>query len=599
MGANNTNMNEVAQSLEALGLIPAGSSNLIPAVNVARTGYREQDLTDYDATSGKADFSLNYRPMGDDLEIIWNSKFGFGRTIYQGANRYQLDNFLMQQHKLEIKSNDFFVRGYTIMESAGNSYDMRFTGINMNKVGATEWFGTYTGAYLQAVVGGASDAQAHSLARTVADDALTPQPGTPEFTRLFNKVTSDPDVATGSKFLDNTKLYVGEGNYNFKRLLNEFMDLQLGGSFRQYSLDSGGTIFTDYDGPIDYDEYGAYVQGSKKFLDEDRLKVTASLRYDKNEFFDASYSPRVSFSYSAGDQKEHNFRASYQTGFRNPDTQSLFIGFNVGRAILVGSAPANLDRRLPGTDLTGRDAYFDSYTRSSAEAFAATGDPSLLVPVITPLVEQEKVTAFDVGYRGKIGPVFIDANVYYNTYEGFINQKIVVTPNNGSAFDPSGIADLVNGETTNFQVYTNSNADVSSYGAVIGASIKFAGDFRFGASYTYAEIDFDQESEPDFSAGFNTPNNQVKLSIGNPVLFENFGFNIDGRYKGDYLWESSIANAVMPEIYVVDAQLNYTIPTLKSIVKVGATNIGGDEYQSAVGTGNVGSQYYISWTINN
>ena len=92
---------------------------------------------------------------------------------------------------------------------------------------------------------------------------------------------------------------------------------------------------------------------------------------------------------------------------------------------------------------------------------------------------------------------------------------------------------------------------------------------------------------------------QVKISIGNPKLFKNFGFNIDGRYKGSYLWESSIANAVMPEIYVVDAQINYGIPAIKSVIKAGATNLGGNEYQSAVGTGFIGSQYYISLTINN
>ena len=597
---NNTNLNEVAQSLEVLypDLFPAGVSNLVPAVDVSRTGYREQDLTDYNGDNGKADFSLHYRPKGDDLEIIWNSKFGWGRTIYQGANRYQLDNFLMQSHKLEIRNDEFFVRAYNINETAGNSYDMRFTGINMNKVGATEWFGTYAGTYIQGVLGGASDEQAHAGAR-IAADQLTPQPGTAEFNTLFDQVTSDSDVNTGSKFVDNSQIYVGEGNYNFKRLLNEFMDLQVGGSFRQYSLDSGGTIFTDYDGPIEYDEYGAYIQASKKFLDEDRMKLTASLRYDENEYFDPSYSPRVSLTYSAGDRKQHNFRTSFQTGFRNPHTQSLFIGFDVGRAILVGAAPANLDRNLPGTNLTGRDAYFDSYSRNSVEAFAATLDPSVLEAVVTPLVEQEQVTTVDLGYRGKIGPVTLDADVYYSVYDGFINERIVVTPNNGSAFDPSGIQDLVSGETTNFQVYTNSSADVSSYGAVVGASIRFAGDYRLGVNYTYAEIDFDQASDPDFSAGFNTPNHQFKLSIGNPELFKNFGFNIDGRYKGEYLWESTIANAVMPEIIVIDAQLNYSIPSLKSLIKVGASNLGGDEYQSAVGTGNIGSIYYISLTINN
>ena len=33
--------------------------------------------------------------VGDEkLEVIWQSKFGFGNTVYQGANRYYLNNFL-------------------------------------------------------------------------------------------------------------------------------------------------------------------------------------------------------------------------------------------------------------------------------------------------------------------------------------------------------------------------------------------------------------------------------------------------------------------------------------------------------------------------
>ena len=599
LGAQGTNLNEVGQSIEALGLIPAGSSALIPAVNVSRTGYREQDVTTYEAASGKADFSLNYRPTGGDLEVVWNSKFGFGRTIYQGANRYQLDNFLMQQHKLELRSKDFFVRGYMTSEDAGNSYDMRFTGINLSKVNATEWFGLYAGTYLQSVLGGATDAQAHAGARLQADDAYTLQPGTAEFNAAYDQIIDNPDVNEGSKFVDQTKMYVGEGNYNFRSLLKDYMDLQVGGSYRQYSLNSDGTIFTDYDGPIEYGELGAYVQGSKKFLAEERLKLTASIRVDKNDFFDAKFSPRVSLNYSAGDKKQHNIRGSYQTGFRNPDTQALFIGFDVGRAILVGSSPDNLVRRLPGTDLTGQDAYFNSYTRTSVEAFAATGDPTLLEATVTSLVQQEKVTAFDIGYRGKIGPINLDANLYYNMYDGFINQKIVITPENGSTADGSAIADIVTGQYKAFQLYTNATEQIQSYGFVVGGNFKFAENFVFGVNYTYAKFDFDQANEPDFAAGFNTPENQVKISIGNPKLFKNFGFNIDGRYKGSYLWESSIANAVMPEIYVVDAQINYGIPAIKSVIKAGATNLGGNEYQSAVGTGFIGSQYYISLTINN
>lgn len=595
--AAGTDLRGVAQSLEAMGLIPGGASGLVPAVNVGRTGYTESDLTDYEASSSKLDVALHYRPFANDLEIIWNSRLGFGATIYQGADRYAINNFLMQQHKFEIRNDDFFVRAYTTAETAGDSYDMRFTGINMNKVNANEWFGTYVGGYLGTVLGGGSDAQAHANGRGAADAAFRPEPGTPDFIALFNQVTSDPDIATGSKFLDDTKMYHTEGNYNFSRLLDDKADVQIGGSYRQYSLNSSGTIFTDADGPIEYSEFGAYVQGSKKFADE-RLKLTASLRYDKNDFFDANMSPRASIVYSAGENKNHNFRASFQTGFRNPDTQSLFIGFDVGRAILAGSSPDNLDRPLPNTTVTGRDAYFDSYSLSSLFAFQQSQNPADLVSVVTPLVEPEKVTAYDVGYRGKISIISVDFNAYYNTYEGFIANKNVVTPISGSTSDLSGVQDLVTGNFEVIQTYTNSLGDVSSYGTSLGLETRI-GNFNIGANYTYAKLDFDQESDPDFRTSFNTPQHKVKVSFGNTKLFENFGFNINARWSDDYFWESSAANAIVDSRTVVDAQINYSVPKIKSTFKIGGANIGGDEYFSAPGTGAVGAQYYVSWVINN
>ena len=72
------------------------------------------------------------------------------------------------------------------------------------------------------------------------------------------------------------------------------------------------------------------------------LKLTGSIRYDKSEFFDGFFSPRLSAGLTIN--SEHNVRASVQTGFRNPTTQDLFIGLDAGRAILIGSAPDNLDR---------------------------------------------------------------------------------------------------------------------------------------------------------------------------------------------------------------------------------------------------------------
>lgn len=622
LGLLGTNLNEVAQAIEARGIIPVGASALVPAVNVGRTGYLESDLSDSEAKSAKLDVAFHYRPFANDFEIVWNSRAGFGNTIYQGTNRYQLKDFFIQQHRLEFKNKDFFLRGYMVAEDAGDSYDMVFTGVNMNKVTSQQWFGAYAGAFVQNTIGGATEEQAHIAARQFADANFRPKPGTAAFNELFNQITSSPDFSKGSKFVDKTKMYVGEGNYNFSRLLNDAVNLQVGGSIRRYSLNSGGTIFTDKDGSIDYDEYGAYVQASKKFVD-DRLKLTVSARYDKNEFFEGNLSPRASVVYSAGENRNHNFRASYQTGFRNPDTQSLFIGLDAGRAILVGSSPANLDKDLPNTDLTGRNAYYNSYSRASvrnfgqavreaipqimvnegatlqeAQQLAVLRNAAILDDTPTPLVKAEQVAAYDVGYRGRLGKIDIDANVYYNSYDGFINSKIVVAPKTGSVSDATGVQDVASGNIQAFSVYTNSTADVASYGANIGLNTKVKG-FNIGVNYTYAKLDFDQAKEPDFSAGFNTPEHKVKLSFGNENLFKNLGFNVNARWNNSYLWQATFANAVIPERTVIDAQISLNVPKIKSVFKIGGANLGGKEYQSAPGTGFVGSQYYVSWVINN
>ncbi|MNG33631.1 hypothetical protein D3C84_1199280 [compost metagenome] len=49
---------------------------------------------------------------------------------------------------------------------------------------------------------------------------------------------------------------------------------------------------------------------------------------------------------------------------------------------------------------------------------------------------------------------------------------------------------------------------------------------------------------------------------------------------------------------VVDAQINYSMPGLKSTLKIGASNIGGKEYAQVLGAGLIGQQYFASWTIN-
>ncbi|MDA7705836.1 TonB-dependent receptor [Flavobacteriaceae bacterium] len=610
-----TGIKEVAVALEALGILPAGANALVPNVAVSRTGYNERDLTNYNAESIKADWGLYYRPFENDFEISYVGKVGTGSTIYQGINRYAINNFFQEQHKLEVKNDNFFVRGYVVSDNAGDSYDMVFTGININRAWKDDvtWFGEYAGTYVQSTLGGATDAQAHAAARTVADTGRF-LPGSDDFQNAFNTSVNDPDLTTGSKFQDASKYYHADANYNFAHLIDA-VDIQVGGSFRQYSLNSSGTIYTDYDGAINYSEFGVYTQLQKELeLSADaKLKFTGSVRYDKSEFFDGFFSPRLSAGLTIN--RNHNIRLSGQTGFRNPTTQDLFIGLDAGRALLVGSAPNNLDRYSNVFDVsqtgqaafgqpssitqTGSAAYNNSYTATSVGMLGVTGNPADLVVANPDVVKPEQVTAFEIGYRGKFDNLIVDLSAYHNSYKDFISTEIVVAPLYGVAGDGGlSVASIANGDYTAYSAYTNSRAGITSYGASIGLSTKVFGDFDLSGNYTYAKMEEDNNF-PDFNTNFNTPEHKFKASFGNTALFENFGFNVAYRFSDDYFWEASFGNGVVEEFHTVDAQINYAVPSIKSTFKAGATNLLGTEYNMAFGTGNIGSIYFLSWTINN
>ncbi len=645
-----------------------GSSgyNILPNIDITRTGYNETDLTESLVKNAKIDFSLHFKPWANteklkEVEIIWQSKFGFGNSVYQGASRYNLNGFFMQQHKIELKGKNFFVRGYTTTEDGGKSYDMTFTALNINRAWKSDaaWFGQYGAAYGAATVAGQAPAQAHAIARNFADYNIVPDaskviglksinelggglprflPGTPEFKQAFDRVIADPDVLTGSKLVDNSHIYHSDANYNFRDIFKP-AEIQVGGSYRLYDLNSFGRIYTDDIGAIQYNEYGLYTQVQKKLMN-DKLKLTASIRYDKAKNFDGNYSPRVSFVYALDEQKNHNLRGSFQTGFRNPSTQDQYIGFDIGSRVLIGSAPDNLDRYTEnrGGDpannnvispagqtvlgigptgkitLSGRDAYENSFTERSYFDFDddyRAGPPSgladaakKLLKANPALVKPEQVKAFDLGYRGTIKGFALDVNGYYNIYNDFIGGYNVVTPYYGIAetaptnvLPTTAAAALANRDYRVFQVYTNTSLVVKSLGFGLGLSKKVYENFELSANYNYSQFDFDQAEDPDFEAYFNTPKHRLKATLGNDKLFKNFGASVSGRWNSEYVWESTFADGMIESATVIDVQANYSLANLKSIIKIGATNIGGKEYGQVLGAGLIGQQYFVSWTV--
>ncbi len=623
---------------------------------VTRTGYDEIDLVDdgFDATSYKFDAGLYYK-IGNNAKLIYNYRFGSGQSVYQGTNRYRLRGITLQQHKIELQGSNYFLRGYTTQENAGDSYDTKFMAFNINRAWKSDiaWYTDYLLAYNGILLNpawasvmaplGLPTPNNHEEARAFADNNILNNsnldaaqlgvmntiagvlglpgwfrdddarylPGTAEFERARETISYRADLATGSKFIDRTKMYHAEGMYNIAPHINDFMDVQIGGNFRRYILDSGGTIFND--GPngfketIPINEFGAYVQVSKAFLEDDRLKISASARYDKNENFDGTLSPRASVVYSMGDRKQHNLRASYQSGFRNPDTQPQFIALDLGGLILLGTTQANMENysvdRPYGVGQTatilGTDVRDDSYTLSSVRAFAATGDPSVLQRAVVEYVKPERVRVYEIGYKGlPIDKLFLDVSAYLNDYTDFQAPLQVATPYLGSTGDLTGVDDIVNNRFAVFQLYSNATAGVTSYGVGLNTEYSLPRKFKVNANYSFADLKFDEDADPDILPGFNTAKHRFKVGFGNSDVWKGLGFNLSYRYSTGYDWQASFANGYVEPYGVIDAQVSARVPQIKSIVKLGVANLLNDAYQTAPGASFVGRQIYLGITYD-
>ena len=601
------------------------------------TGYDERALTDGTTSNYKYNVEASYRPS-DNLEIILGSRQGGGKIILQGSSRFTIDNFKMTQNKLEVNWGKLNVKAYTTEEDAGDSYDTFATGLSMfsaQEGGVGEWYGNYfEGFHLGALGGAENPALALGLLQQIAGEvyggtamgadmsgttyanygisSLTPfhyagrvianenmiQPGDPEFAPTLDAIKSGV-----TKLTDNTKTQSFELNYDLTDRV-DFADILIGGSFRNTDLNTQGTVLTDYDGPISYYQYGMYTQAKKDF---GRLTLTGSIRYDKSEFFDAVFTPRLGALYSISDNQ--NLRVSYQTGFRNPTNQDQYIGLAGARSVLMGSSPDSVKRfnldfdrdRDPNTtddiaNVTGDFVFNNSISPAILDSGQdITEWKDFLVDVKN--VEPEYIVSYDIGYRFNTSTTSFDIAAYLSQYDNFIATQDVLVPMTYGNQDVDTAVE--NEELRPFSIDGNIDEDVSSYGVSVAVNQALTQKIGMNMSYEFNDLDYTPSSANSlFEPSFNTPKHRFKLSVAGQNINDNIGFNVSLRSNSEYEYQASFIDATIEANTVIDAQVSFTLDKLNSVLKVGGTNIGGDDYVSLVGSGMIGQMFYTSLTFN-
>jgi iron complex outermembrane recepter protein len=687
----------------------------INGVVVSRTGLASKDLIDNHISSFKFNGALHYR-ITEKIEAIAQLNYGYGSTPYTGTGQYYLKNFSLWQAKLELRGDNFMLRGYTTQENSGDTYAVGLTAQSMLRAVKSDdkWFADYA-------TGG----------RAAADAGL-PQGGSAAYNSLLATASTTAITAGGGNFKETSNLYHAEGNYNFKNQI-KFVELLVGANIRRYNLTSNGTLFADQKdgrtGTIPIDESGAYAQVGKKLF-SDHLKLSASMRYDKSQNFDGQFSPRVSAVATFGNS---NIRIAYQTGFRIPTTQNQYIdlavpgsgtligglsefdaryklGTGVDRNTLVGfsvnptpyitadvlakaqayataavtaqigtiqaaviqgvtaqvqagvlaavtaqvtagvtaqvnaavaagqiaaaAAAAAIQAgvastlALPATQATITQNVQATLAAPATQATIASTVQSTVVSQVTAVTKQvvpayalatlpkytskplipEKIQSIEFGYKGVIGKkLLVDFSYYNSVYKNFIGGVTVVVPT--AALGPGlPIESGLGGGSTRagYSRPANTNQDITVTGWSLALNYSLPKGFMIGGNYANNVLkDFVPSPEVQ-SAAFNTPENRFNINFGKRIgSGEKFGFNIAYKNQDSFTWQSSFltptstnilpyTNTIVPSISNIDAQVSYKMPSIKSVIKVGGTNLFGNPYSQAYGSAAIGSLYYVS-----
>jgi iron complex outermembrane receptor protein len=622
-------------------------------LRVARTGYWETDLVSPKVDNLKFDAAVHYR-VSEKAELLYSYRVGKMDGVFQRGNKIQLDNVVVQNHHLELKGSNYVVRSYVSIENTGDSYNVKPLADNMDLYSggatdtktATSWgtkFKNALNAYATANGGSLTSqnlAGATQYARQQAD-ASRVQPGTPEFEALKNtiikinnwdiKSSSIPDapVTGGAALVQKSRLYHTEAQWDLSNKI-KILDLLIGCDARLYEVIPDGNNFVDFSRPIaerntplkdgsfgkniHYKKFGMFSQATKTFFD-DKLKLFGSLRFDYNPEFDPKFTPRLAAVYTL--KEKHNFRFTYQQGYRFPALFEALSYVNNGRVKRVGSLSYINE---------GLGYLENSYTQASVVNFnaavAATGNSdsaalanrNLLVWANLPKARPEKINSFEIGYKSVLlnNKLVIDIDAYANQYDGFLGQVQVFVPKGETVGSDAAVLAMLdrnrdataatattaasNGQDR-YRVYTNAKNTYRNFGSALGITYNFYKKYTVAGNVSFNKMKSNQSNDI-FVTGFNTPKWATNLSFGNREVVKNIGFNIVWRWQDAFLWESPLVTGGISAYSTVDAQVSFRFPKLKSQIKVGGADIFNHRYLQYAGGPTIGALYYAAVTVD-
>lgn len=382
-------------------------------------------------------------------------------------------------------------------------------------------------------------------------------------------------LASGAELLEKSDIMHVEAQGN-----TDFMSgagrLIAGASFRQYNVNTSGTLMQEADDDRSDKVYSGY--GQMEYRINDQIRLVGAARYDEGDLFEGQFSPKGAIVFSPNES--HSFRFTVNRAFQTPNYSEFFLAATAGSQNL-----APLEAALRASELGPVLAGVPE-----GELFSATG----VVPVLARgnrNLEVESTVGYEVGWKGSLSSrVYVTVDAYMNNIKNFVTDLLQgVNPDYAFWTPPEEVPEqyhtalqgaiaaqvpglhlLSNGTTGIVVSYTN-EGEVDQKGVDVGLGFQLNDEFRIDGTFSWFDFEVVSQQAGDQLVP-NTPEKKGTLSLGYIGLSNGFDATLTLRIVEEYDWAAGVFVGTVPSSSTINASAGYQVNSNFRIFAVG-TNL--------------------------
>jgi outer membrane receptor protein involved in Fe transport len=443
----------------------------------------------------------------------------------------------------------------------------------------------------------------------------------------WNSRTSiDPQfsLASGLPIEERSDIFHLEGQNNW-RFNGDRGRVVYGASVRNTQVNTSGTLMNLANDDRSDNLYSGY--GQVEYRIHPKVRLVGAARVDDGDLIDAQFSPKGAIVFSPNEN--HSFRFSVNRAFQTPNYSEFFLQVPVRRS---NPGPAQLEGAIQG--------YYTAVLNSPVAPFLAdltlTQDlpwnfspetPALALG--NPNLDVEKVTGWELGYKGSVGDFYFTADGYINRLRDFVTDLLpgvnplypsyalsdeVNVPAELAALDArlaqlglpanhplrapipqllggygllqsglrvqgaNALATLPDGSRAIVLSYTNAGK-VIERGIELGVGYQFTPEVRGDVSFTGFGFTVDESSTARGDQLVpNTPSKKATFSVSYAGE-QGFDGNVTVRLVDGYPWAAGIFQGYVPSAELVNVSAGYRINNYLRIHATATNLLDQDRFQ--------------------